>query len=59
MMTIRQLCSETHDCSECSFQAICRLNHEIFNVFYHSESANIDMTKAIIETSRKLLEDLE
>lgn len=62
-MTIRDLCNMTPTCADCSFALLCpNYVASTIGYCYPGNFNNVDdnaATKAIIETSRKLLEDLE
>lgn len=57
-MTIKDLCNRMPACTECSFAVLCPEYECPGDYDFYSED-NARITKAIIETSRKLLEDIE
>lgn len=53
--TIKDLCNETPACAECSFVVLCP-EYECPGDYDFNSKDNINITKAIIETARRLEE---
>lgn len=51
--TIKDLCNETPACSKCSFAVLCP-EYECPGDYDFNSADNINITKAIIETARRL-----
>ena len=62
-MTIKDLCNNTPVCDICSFRVVCPNYGASTRAYSYPGNLNNEdnnaVTKAIIETSRQLLEDLE
>lgn len=62
-MTIKDLCNNEPICDNCSFRFVCPNYGASTRGYWYpgtfNDEDNNAVTKAIIETSRRLLEDLE